>query len=65
MITNQVVLFPSFGDPNDEIAEKVLKGAFPEREVIGIDSRELVRGLGTIHCISQQQPESPKRELVR
>jgi len=64
LITNQVVLFPSFGDPNDEIAEKVLKGAFPEREVIGIDSRELVRGLGTIHCISQQQPESPKRELV-
>jgi len=65
LVTNQVVLFPSFGDPNDEIAEKVLRLAFPEREVIEIDSRELVRGLGTIHCISQQQPESPKRELVR
>ena len=57
LITNKVVLFPTFEDPNDGIVETILRSTFPEREVVGIDSRALVRGLGTIHCISQQHPE--------
>lgn len=58
-IGNAVVLVPTFGDPNDKKALGVLERAFPEREVVGIDCRALVRGLGTIHCVTQQQPAVP------
>lgn len=57
LITNKVVLFPTFHHPNDRIAATILERVFPEREVIGIDCRAMVHGLGTLHCISQQQPE--------
>jgi agmatine deiminase len=57
LITNKVVLFPTFQQRNDGIARTILEGVFPGREVIGIDCRAMVRGLGTLHCISQQQPE--------
>ncbi len=56
-IGNEVVMVPVFGDANDEMALKVIQKAFPERKVVGIECREVVQGLGTIHCISQQQPE--------
>ena len=55
-IGNEVVLVPTFGHKNDEVALRIIQGAFPERKVVGINCREMVHGLGTIHCISQQQP---------
>jgi agmatine deiminase len=55
-IGNDVVLVPTFGHKNDLKAMKIIQEAIPERRVVGINCRELVYGLGTIHCISQQQP---------
>ena len=56
LIASGVVLVPTFRDPNDAVALAVLADVFPGRRVIGIDCYELVWGLGTIHCISQQEP---------
>lgn len=55
-IANTCVLVPTFGDPNDERAIWILEKLFPDRRVIGIDCRELIWGLGTFHCLTQQQP---------
>ncbi|WP_214083684.1 agmatine deiminase family protein [Methanothrix sp.] len=55
-IGNDAVLVPQFRDENDQKALKIIQGLFPDRRAVGIDCRELVEGLGTIHCISQQQP---------
>jgi agmatine deiminase len=55
-IANGVVLVPTFHDPNDRVALNTLAGLFPEREVIGIHCVDLVWGLGTLHCMTQQQP---------
>ncbi|MEP6789255.1 MAG: agmatine deiminase family protein, partial [Acidobacteriota bacterium] len=56
LITNSSVLVPTFNDPNDRIALGILADLFPKRDVIGIHSVDLVWGLGTLHCLSQQQP---------
>lgn len=56
LITNRRVLVPVFNDPADAEALAVLSAAFPGRDVVGIFSRDLVWGLGTIHCLTQQQP---------
>ena len=55
-IANDLVLVPTFQDPNDRIALNTLAELFPEREVIGIHCVDLVWGLGTLHCMTQQQP---------
>ncbi len=55
-IANGVVLLPVFKDPKDERAVKILKELFPRREIIPIDCRTLVYGLGAIHCVTQQEP---------
>ena len=55
-IANGLVLVPTFHDPNDRIALNILAEVFPDREVIGIHSVDLVWGLGTLHCMTQQQP---------
>jgi agmatine deiminase len=55
-IANGLVLVPTFHDPNDRIALNILAELFPTREVIGIHSVDLVWGLGTLHCMTQQQP---------
>ncbi len=55
-IGNATVLVPIFGHRNDRTALKTIQEAFPQRKVVGINCRELVYGLGTIHCISLQQP---------
>jgi agmatine deiminase len=47
---------PTFADSADEVALSILRGCFPHRRVIGIDCRELIWGLGTFHCLTQQQP---------
>ncbi len=55
-IANNCVLVPTFADPADEIALSILRELFPNRHVIGLDCRELIWGLGTFHCLTQQQP---------
>ena len=55
-IANTCVLVPTFADSNDEAALSILGECFPDRRVIGIDCRELIWGLGTFHCLTQQQP---------
>ena len=57
-IANQTVLVPTFNDPNDRIALNVLAECFPDRRVVGINCVELIWGLGTLHCMTQQQPAS-------
>ncbi len=55
-IGNRVVLVPTFNDPSDRVALATLAQLFPDREVRGIHSVDLVWGLGTLHCLTQQQP---------
>jgi agmatine deiminase len=55
-IGNRVVLMPFFNDPADAPNREVLARCFPGREVIGIDCTDLVLGLGTFHCLTQQVP---------
>jgi agmatine deiminase len=57
-IANQLVLVPTFNDPADRRALGVLAGLFPGREVVGIHAVDLVWGLGTLHCLTQQQPRT-------
>ncbi|MCX7984666.1 MAG: agmatine deiminase family protein [Bacteroidetes bacterium] len=56
LIGNGFVLVPTFQDKNDLKALTILQNEFPTRKVIGIDCIDLVWGLGTLHCISQQEP---------
>ena len=55
-IANDIVLVPTYRSANDRRALDTLQSLFPGREVIGIDSTELIWGLGSFHCISQQEP---------
>ncbi|MGH9572651.1 MAG: agmatine deiminase family protein, partial [Candidatus Acidiferrales bacterium] len=55
-IANGVVIVPTFNDANDVVALRKLSELFPERQVIGIHARDLVWGLGTLHCLTQQEP---------
>jgi agmatine deiminase len=55
-IANGLVLVPVFNDPNDRYALDILADLFPDREVIGIYSGDLIWGFGAMHCMTQQQP---------
>ncbi len=55
-ICNNAVLVPTFNDPNDRIALNILSEYFADRKVIGIHSVDLVWGLGTLHCLSHEEP---------
>ena len=55
-VGNEVVLMPSFHCENDLIAKAILQRCFPSREVIDIDSTDLAWGLGSFHCLTQQEP---------
>lgn len=55
LISNAMVLVPTFNDVNDRIALDLLARAFPKHEVIGIHCGDFILGLGTIHCASQQE----------
>lgn len=57
-ISNYAVLVPTFNDPNDRIALGIISDFITDRPVIGIHSVDLVWGLGTIHCLTHEQPES-------
>lgn len=55
-IANKVVIVPVFNDINDSKALEVIQSVFPDRKVIGIDSVDIIWGLGSFHCLSQQEP---------
>jgi len=58
-IANKLVVVPVFNDANDRVALTTIAKLFPDREVVGVYCRDLVLGLGTIHCMTQQLPASP------
>jgi agmatine deiminase len=55
-IANTCVLVSTFADANDDKALSILRECFPGREIVGLDCRELIWGLGAFHCLTQQQP---------
>jgi agmatine deiminase len=55
-VANGVVIVPTFNDPMDRVALGTLADLFPDREVVGIHCVDLVFGLGTLHCMTQQEP---------
>ena len=55
-IANDVVVVPIFNDKNDQRALDIIQGCFPTRKVIGINSVDIIWGLGSFHCLSQQEP---------
>jgi agmatine deiminase len=57
-IANKIVLVPTFNDPADRVALNTLATLFPTREIVPIYCRDLVLGLGTIHCMTQQLPHA-------
>jgi agmatine deiminase len=60
-IANGVVIVPTFNDANDPVALRTLAELSPGRQVIGIHARDLVWGLGTLHCLTQQEPAAQGR----
>ncbi len=56
-ITNKYVIVPTFRDKNDDSALRILQQCFTNRKVIGLDSLDIIWGLGSFHCLSQQEPE--------
>lgn len=58
LIMNGAVLYPTYAQPeNDKQAAEVLQMAFPDRQIIGIDCRVLIRQHGSLHCVTMQYPE--------
>ena len=55
-IANRLLLMPTFNDAQDRVALNKLAQLFPDRQVVGIASSDLVLGLGTLHCMTQQEP---------
>ncbi len=55
-IANGKVMVPTFRQANDQRAINILQSCFPDRRVVGLDSTDLIWGLGSFHCISQQEP---------
>lgn len=55
-ISNQHVIVPTFRCDKDDQALSIIQQCFPERTVVGIDSTEIIWGLGSFHCLSQQEP---------
>jgi agmatine deiminase len=61
-LANGVALVPIFGAASDERALAILRELLPGREIIGIESSDLVVGLGAIHCITQQEPAAGRED---
>ncbi|HXB09853.1 MAG TPA: agmatine deiminase family protein [Puia sp.] len=55
-IANESVIVPTYRCANDEKALRIIQDCFPARRVVGIDSTEIIWGLGSFHCLSQQEP---------
>jgi agmatine deiminase len=56
-ISNKHVIVPTYRSKKDEQALRILADCFKDREVVGIDSTDIIWGLGSFHCLSQQEPE--------
>lgn len=56
-IGNSAVVVPTYRDKNDDRALQIIQQCFTDRKVIGIDSTDIIWGLGSFHCLSQQEPE--------
>lgn len=61
-IANENIILPAFCDPADQQAKEIIQGLFPDREVIQIDTRDILIGGGNIHCITQQIPIGIKKK---
>ncbi len=57
LIINEAVLMPTYHSDKDEIARIQLKKAFPDREIVGIDCRALIKQHGSLHCVTMQFPK--------
>jgi agmatine deiminase len=55
-IANHAIIVPIFNCDKDDKALQIIQTCFPERKVVGIDSTEIIWGLGSFHCMSQQEP---------
>lgn len=55
-VANKSVIVPTYRCNSDEKALKIIQECFPDREIVGIDSAEIIWGLGSFHCLSQQEP---------
>ena len=55
-LANGVAVVPTFGDANDRTALRILQELLPERKVVGLDSRDVIWGAGSFHCLTQQEP---------
>ena len=60
LIVNGAVILPQYGDENDAVAIEQVQKMFPDREVVGVQTKEVSFGGGNIHCITQQQPAVKK-----
>lgn len=56
-ICNHAVIVPTYRDKNDDRAISILESCFPDRRIVGLDSSDIIWGLGSFHCLSQQEPE--------
>lgn len=56
LITNDGVIVPQYGDESDSLVIQQMQDIFPDKEIVGVDTVEIVYGGGNIHCITQQQP---------
>jgi len=59
LILNQQVLYPTYNQPtNDAKAKEILKTAFPDYNIVGIDCRPLIKQHGSLHCVTMQYPKN-------
>lgn len=58
LTVNGGIVAPQFGDKNDALALEQLRAIYPDREVVGVMTREVIYGGGNVHCITQQQPKA-------
>jgi agmatine deiminase len=56
-VCNGAVILCAFDDPGDEVAKEIMARAYPGREIVLVDAREIFARGGGIHCITQQQPK--------
>ena len=61
LIINGAVIMPQYGDENDALAIEQAQAMFPDREIVGVLTKEVAFGGGNIHCITQQQPDPGPR----
>ncbi len=63
-IANTVVLVPNYNDPNDSVANSIIQNLHPNKNVVGIDVRNLYEYGGMVHCVTQQQPKSQHSSAI-